>query len=249
MQNAIKPLMKAALLLGLFLPLAASAEPSAIYDRYDRLLERYASDQGVHYAEWQRNSGDIAELHRVVAGLEAVEPDTLSREERKAFWINLYNVGMLQLVFENYPLRSVTEIEPGFGVFKTKHFHVEGRAMSLDDIEKATLLKQWDDPRIHFGVNCASASCPPLRPEAFRAAELDQQLDEQTRLFANSPFAAKVDRSERTVLVSALFNWYKDDFPGNDPLRYLNRYREKPLPTNYEIKYQDYDWSLNRAPQ
>lgn len=216
------------------------------YSDYGRLLETYVKDSGVDYEGWFENKADLEALDGVVDAMAAVDVDELSDAENKAFYINLYNAAMLQVVFDNYPVKSVTEIGANaFDVFKDKFIQQGDRLLSLDDVEKGILLVDHFDARIHFALNCASESCPPLRAEPFAAERLEQQLEEQTRLFAESDRAARVsDRSKKTVY-SELFNWYDKDFEGDNPAEYLNRYRNSPLPLDYDTDWIKYDWALN----
>jgi len=218
------------------------------YDQYARLLETYVEDSGVDYDGWFENKDDLAALDAVVDHFAEVDVAKLDRDAQEAFYINLYNAAMLQIVFENYPVESVTEIGANpFDVFKDKFIKQGDRVLSLDDVEKGILLVDYFDPRIHFAVNCASESCPPLRTEPFTGEQLEAQLEEQTCLFAESSRAARVsDRSKRTVY-SELFNWYDKDFEGDNPAGYLNRYRDEPLPLDYETGWIKYDWALNIA--
>lgn len=218
------------------------------YSGYGRLLDRYVAEDGVRYQAWADNPEDLAALEDFLASAASVDVDGLSREAQKAFYINLYNAAMLRAVFEHWPVDSVKDIggRP-FGIFKKDFIQQGDRQLSLDDVEKGILLKDYFDPRIHFAVNCASESCPPLRAEPFVGERLEAQLEEQTRLFAASRRAARVDQAKKNVAYSSLFDWYADDFPGSDPAEYLNRYRAEPLPTDFEIGWIPYDWSLNAA--
>jgi len=225
-------------------PLSAGVD----YREYARLLDTYVAPAGVRYEAWAGNAADLAALEAVMEGFAEVEVGALTVPERKAFYINLYNAGMLQVVFEHYPIASVKEIGPNpFDVFKEDFIRQGGRDLSLDEVEKGILLGDYFDPRIHFAVNCASESCPPLRPEPFSGSTLEAQLEEQTRAFANSERAARVDHEAERVAYSALFQWYADDFRGANPATYLNDYREDPLPLDYDIGWIEYDWSLNAA--
>lgn len=219
---------------------------SVDYSGYRGLLERYVSDEGVRYEAWAGNPADLAALEDFLAAAASTEPAGLSRDAQKAFYINLYNAAMLQAVFDHWPIDSVETIgwRP-FGIFKKKFIQLGDQDLSLDDVEKAILLKEYFDPRIHFAVNCASESCPPLRADPFVGARLGVQLDEQTRLFANSRRAARVDPGNKSVAYSELFKWYDNDFTGANPAVYLNQYRSEPLPTDFEIDWIPYDWSLN----
>ena len=218
------------------------------YTDYARLLERYVAEDGVRYEAWSDDPDDLTALEDLLAALASVEVAALPPASQKAFYINLYNAAMLQAVFGHWPVASVKEIGPKpFSIF-TKRFIAQGeRRLSLDDVEKEILLKDYFDPRIHFAVNCASESCPPLRAEPFVAERLEAQLKAQTRLFARSQRAARVDRTKKRVAYSSLFNWYAGDFRGDNPADYLNHYRADRIPTDFGIGWIPYDWSLNAA--
>jgi len=238
--------VKRLFLVLLFSQQAVLAEPD--YEQYGNLLEKYVTPAGVLYAEWYESPEDRTALKLIVGEWSMIDPAVLSRPQATAFLINLYNAAMIDMVLDEYPLDSVRDIGfSPFGVFRRDLISLNGEKVSLDEIEKEMLLKDYFDPRIHFAVNCASVSCPALRPEPYRGGELDRQLEEQTRAFAGSPHAARVGPDGGTTFYSELFKWYADDFPGNDPAEYLNRYREETLPVGNEIDWIDYDWSLNEA--
>ena len=193
------------------------------------------------------NAADLQALDDYLKIAAGADLSKFTAAEEKAFYINLYNAGMLQAVFKNYPIVSVKEIGEPFSIFKKKFIQQGNRQLSLDDIEKGILLKKHFDPRIHFAVNCASESCPALRAKPFRAERLEAQLDEQTRLFANSSRAARIDQKGKRIQYSELFQWYAKDFNVKTPFDYLNRYRSKALPSGYTVDWIKYDWSLNEA--
>lgn len=220
------------------------------YTDYADLLERYVKESGVDYAGWYANKADLALLDAVLLDFAGVDLADLSDAEQKAFYINLYNAAMLQVVFQHYPVASVTEIgEQPFDVFKQAFIQQGGRLLSLDDVEKGILLKDYFDPRIHFAVNCASESCPPLRAEPFVADRLEAQMAAQTRHFAESSRAAQVDHEAKRTAYTSLMNWYKADFDCAlpTPACYLNQYRSEALPLDYAVDWIEYDWALNVA--
>ncbi|MGK0456202.1 MAG: hypothetical protein ACJAUA_000496 [Zhongshania aliphaticivorans] len=235
-------------LLGVLLlcGLSLKAEGTPDYSDYERLLKTYVEDDGVDYAAWVGKEADVAALQEFVEVLSQADIDALSAADQKAFYINLYNASMLRIVLENYPIKSVKTIGLlPFSVFKKDLIKLADSKVSLDDIEKGILLKQYFDPRIHFALNCASESCPPLIAEPFFGDQLDKQLDEQTHLFAASDRAAQIDEENQRIAYSELFKWYADDFDGETPTEYLNQYRDEALPTNYTADWISYDWSLN----
>ena len=218
------------------------------YATYARLLESYVSESGVHYDDWFNNKADVRALDDVLAELAQIDLTHYSKEASTAFYINLYNAAMLQAVFKHYPIESVKDIgDAPFSIFKQAFIYQNGRKLSLDEIEKGILLKDFFDPRIHFAVNCASESCPPLLGEPFTASQLEAQLEQQTRAFASSAHAARFDARSKSIQFSELFNWYAKDFGVSNPAKYLNRYRKDPLPLNKKVEWIPYDWSLNAS--
>lgn len=227
---------------------AWSLQAAPNYTEYARLLKTYVESDGVRYKDWAEKSADIRALREVVSELGQSNVDALSKAEQKALYINLYNASMLQAVLDNYPLKSVKEIGfLPFSIFKKNFIPLGDAEVSLDDVEQGILLKQYFDPRIHFAINCASESCPPLRAEPFVGKRLDAQLDEQTRLFAGSDRAARVNAKRGAIVYSELFKWYADDFAVKNPATFLNRYRTSMLSENAVVAWIDYDWSLNAA--
>ncbi len=227
---------------------AWSLQAAPDYTNYARLLDTYVADDGVRYADWVRNEADVAALDQVLESFDETQLDGLSKDAQKAFYINLYNAGMLQAVVDHYPLKSVKGIGfLPFSIFKKKYISLGGNDVSLDHIEKGILLKKYFDPRIHFAVNCASESCPPLRAEPFVGERLNEQLNEQTRLFADSRRAARMNGKSASIAYSELFKWYADDFDVKSPAIFINRYRASKLSESAFVAWIDYDWSLNAA--
>ena len=223
---------------------AESVEPSS--KAYAALLEKYVLDDGVRYAQWHGNAEDRMALKGVLEQWSTIDPASLDRGGATAFLINLYNAAIIHQVLEHFPLKSVRDIGlMPFALFRQDIVILNGSKVSLDAIEKEKLLEDYFDPRIHFAVNCASVSCPPLRAEPFTAADLERQLNEQSILFANSRRAARVIPDTDATAYSELFKWYADDFPGDDPAEYLNRFRDDPLPVGNAIRWISYNWSLN----
>lgn len=139
------------------------------------------------------------------------------RESRIAFWINAYNAFTLKAIVDHYPIRagwftrqprnSIRQID---GVWTTLRWPAAGRMLTLDDIEHRILRPEFGDARVHFAINCASVSCPPLADQPYRAADLNAQLDAAARRYLASPLGLQVDA--RTLRVSSIFDWYGDDF-------------------------------------
>jgi hypothetical protein len=215
---------------------------------YEDLLERYVTPDGnVRYAQWHRNQADLDRLSEVVGAIARAEPPE-NRDQRLAFYLNAYNAWILHEILEKYPTDGPLAGNPGF--FHVARIQVAGQKMSFDHLEQKIIRPQFDEPRIHFAVNCASVSCPKLHDEPFRGDKLDEQLRTLTRQFANTGQAAQITDNGSTVRLSKLFDWYKEDFEdAGGPVAYLNQYRtaQNQLPSGAEVKFQEYNWNLNAA--
>lgn len=201
--------------------------------------------------DYERVAKDRAKLDSYLASLQTVDPSQLpSDKARLAFWINAYNACVFKGVLDHYPLKSVKDVK---GFFDGIPYRIAGRNMTLNQIENAArALKDW---RIHFAVVCASASCPPIRSEAYTAGRLGMQLDEQVKTFlGNHRDGMRLEAAAWHV--SSIFKWYAKDFvPGKmsaDALvmvlrPYLDSVTLEMLDEpELSLKYLPYDWSLNR---
>ncbi len=213
---------------------------------YNSLLGKYATNNGVKYAAWKNNAADLQALRQVVDGIAQEKISGLKKQEQLAFYINAYNAWILQEALGKYPTKSVKDLL--FTFFTGKRLQVAGEKMSFNQLEKDIIRPKFNEPRIHFALNCASRSCPPLQPEAFQAGKLDAQLEKLSVGFVNSPRGVDYNAGKKTAAISTIFNWYKEDFAAvGGPVAFINKRRKPPLPNDTKITYQDYDWSLNEA--
>lgn len=208
----------------------------------DQLFQKHVKEGRIDYA------GVIAgpePLNKLVGDLAGFDLTTLSTEaEKKAFWINAYNLLVVYSVIERYPMKSTQEVG---GFFDRNRHNVAGEALTLNDIEHKKLLKAIPDPRYHFVLVCAAVGCPPIIPGAYFADTIEQQLQERTRKTLNDDYYVQLDNTSQKANVTELFKWYKDDFTtgGLSVAEYINQYRSVKIPANYSIGYITYDWILN----
>ncbi|CAH0134922.1 DUF547 domain-containing protein [Roseomonas sp. CECT 9278] len=246
----------------LALPFHAAAAEASL----DALLGRHVSMHGdgvarVAYARWKASGADMAALDAWIAEAATRRPSSMARAEAFAFWANLYNALTLKVVLDRYPVRSIRDIRSTGVPFDPRQFNgpwrtrlvtVEGRAMSLDDIEHGVMRPTFRDPRVHYAVNCASIGCPDLRPRAFRAATLEAELDDAARAFVNHPRGVSVQPDGR-LRVSSIYQWFREDFGGDDAgvIAHLRRHAAPPLAARLAqatgIAGHAYDWALNDA--
>lgn len=222
---------------------------------WDAILRRAVADGRVDYSLIRREERDA--LRGYTARLSqtcAADYETWSREQRLAFWINAYNAFTVELILRHYPIASIRKIGwlPG-AAFREEFIPMpglKGSDISLNDIEHGTLRADFAEPRIHFALVCASVSCPPLRGEAYRAAQLETQLEDQARAFLGDASKNRFVVATGTLYLSRIFDWFAADFEaaaGSVP-GYVARYMSLPAAAqDVEVEFLDYDWSLNDA--
>lgn len=217
------------------------------------LLEKHVSYETgrVDYAAFKKE--DEAQLEDYLKVLKTVDRSELTRNERLAFYINLYNSATIKLILESYPWNDSIRDIGGLleSPFKIEFINLEGKQYSLDEIEHDILRKEYNDPRIHFALNCASVSCPPLYDKPYAGAKIDEQLDMVTRRFLNDPRRTWID--EDTLYLSKVMEWYEDDFVvAGGVVPFVKKYADgafeknlKEVGDDIDVEFQDYDWSLN----
>ncbi len=236
---------KSLLALLLTLALVSVSRAEAWTEDYNRLLAKYVTVGGVKYAAWHENAQDRAALGKVVEDI-AKEKPAGGKDEKLAFYINAYNANVLNGVLEKYPIKSIRDIAPLFGFFTQSRITVSGEKMSLNHLEK-DVIHGFDEPRMHFVLNCASASCPPLLAKAFTADNLKEEMDSAATNFLNkNKRGIEVSDDGKKAEASKIFDWYEGDFQASGGvLAFINKYRKPPLPAAAKITFQNYDWSLN----
>ncbi len=227
------------------------------HSAWTRFIERYRQmgDDGVARIDYGGVSQEDAQ--RLDAYLDALTDEPISSYSRPvqfAYWVNLYNALTVDVVLEHYPVDTIRDIDisPGWfadGPWGKKLVAIEGEELSLNDIEHRILRPIWEDPRIHYAVNCASIGCPNLQPEAFTADNTERLLERGARNHINDPRGAAFIDGE--LVVSSIYSWFQADFGGTQRgvVEHLREYAEGDLAERLEGRsgYDDhrYDWSLN----
>jgi len=218
------------------------------YSPYATLLEKYVKQGQVDYRSFKT---DEAKLDQYLKVLEKTDSDKLAPNDQFAFYINAYNAWTIKLILSGYPgLKSIKDLGSILkSPWKKKICRIDGDVITLDDIEHSILRPRFKDPRVHFAINCAALSCPPLISEPYRGSTLDRQLDNSAKNFINNPQRNYLKGN--TLYVSKIFKWFAEDF-NNDIIGFFLKYAEKELKKELEakgdqikIKYLHYDWSLN----
>jgi len=263
-----------AMLLGasLLIAFAASAGAQSLAERFaahdpaskitvdhsawDAMLKAYVKPDGdlnrVDYATWKRESRD--DLLGYIERLERTDVASLSRPEQYAYWVNLYNAVTVALILKHYPVDTIRDIDisPGFfanGPWGAELVTVDGVKLSLDNIEHDILRVNWDEPRVHYAVNCASVGCPNLARDAYTGERLDAQLGSAAAAYVASPRGVRFEGGR--VTASKIYSWYDEDFGNSEAgvIAHLRKYAggetARRLNDLSSIDDYAYDWSLN----
>ena len=223
---------------------------------WDSFLKKYIKPDSSNlnlfqYSAVQKEAKN--KLDSYVSYLSGLTITDYNKKEQLAYWINLYNSLTIKVVLEHYPVKSIKEIKLS-GIFKPGPWKkelviIEGKKLSLDNIEHDILRPIWKDNRVHYAVNCASIGCPNLQNSAFTAKNSDSLLKQGAKSYINHPRG--VDLNGKVLKVSSIYKWFKEDFGNskNSLLKHLIFYANPPLKTKLrnfsgQIKY-NYDWSLN----
>jgi hypothetical protein len=198
-------------------------------------------------------AGEAKVIKAYTDELASQNPDLLPEADQIAYWANLYNALTVNLILENYPVKSIRKIKAGafsIGPWKRDEVTVNGKVLSLNDIEHEILRKRYPDPAmVHYMVNCASIGCPNLLPKLWVGATLDADREQAARDFINSPRGVEIKGNE--LKVSSIYDWFKVDFGGSKSAT-LDHFRKfagpelrSALDAGADIDGYGYNWDLN----
>ncbi|AKQ45552.1 hypothetical protein TH63_07670 [Rufibacter radiotolerans] len=214
---------------------------------FDQQLKKFVSSNGtVNYKAWRQERPALQAYLKLLS--ENAPSSKWTQQEQLAYWINAYNAFTIERILMDYPVKSIKDLGGKVTFVNTvwdqKFFKIGGKAVDLNYIEHSILRKNFEEPRIHFAIVCASVSCPKLRNEAFTAANLEKQLENQTIQFINDPTKNKITATKAEL--SEIFNWFSGDFRKNGTvLQFVNRYSKIKANPKAKISYKDYNWALN----
>jgi len=223
------------------------------HDQWDEILNRFIDENGhVDY------NGLLSERNKLTSYLQLLsenppDPFSWTINERIAYWINAYNAFTLDLILEHYPIERIKDIGSSIQIpfinspWDIKFIRIGNRELDLNNIEHGILRKEFDEPRIHFAIVCASMSCPGLRREAYTSSKLDSQLNQQAEIFINDLFKNEIEPEK--LKISKIFKWFNGDFTQEGTLiEYLNKFSNVQIQGNAKIEFKPYDWNLNQSP-
>ncbi len=209
------------------------------HSAWNDLLQKYVTNQGnVNYKGFKSNPSS---LRNYITSLSENTPtNSWTREDKLAYWINAYNALTVDLIIRNYPIKSIKDIDKPW---EQRLWKLGDKWYNLEDIEHQ-ILRKMNEPRIHFGIVCASYSCPKLLNEAFEASTIDAQLTKVTKEFLAD--SKRNNISTNKIKLSKIFSWFTKDFKQNGSLiDFLNKYSGVKISKNAKKSYKDYIWTLN----
>ncbi|WP_103865460.1 DUF547 domain-containing protein [Aquimarina sp. I32.4] len=208
---------------------------------WNELLSRHISENGLVYYKGFRQEYQI--LKKYLDALSNHTPtDQWSETDTLAYWMNVYNAFTIKLILDNYPLKSIKDIKNPWDL---RFFKLGNKWYTLNDIEHG-ILRKMGDPRIHFGINCASFSCPPLLDKAFTSQNVDQELERLTIAFINDSKHNMI--APNSIQISKIFTWFSKDFTKKGSLiQFLNTYSKTPINPKAKKSFKKYNWNLNES--
>jgi len=251
------------------------------YEIYNSLLQKYVRDGRVDYEGFIESRGEFEAFLKAMGSIDPEEFGSWAENDKLAYWINAYNAFTIKAIIDHYPIErsfslvgifyapsnSILQIK---GVWKKLRFRAVGRMVTLDEIEHQILRKEFNEPRIHTAIVCASVSCPNLSSEAYSGGEIQEQLTAASLRFVNNPDkGVLIDKKDNRVNVSKIFKWFGDDFiknygvvvsfknkslKENAVLNFILDYlvseskKEYLKNNNFKLGYLKYDWHLNEMP-
>ena len=228
------------LFLCLFTAEISAQSTDRFFDLADDFFRQYVTNGKVKYAEIQQNPKALNEL---LAEAKKAKVSQNNPAEYKAFWINAYNLAVINGIIQNYPVDSPLDID---GFFDRKRHSLAQKSLTLDEVEHDLLFGSFPaETRFHFVLVCAAKGCPPLISAAYRPEKLEDQLQKQTEAALNDPEFVKVNGNK--ILLSELLKWYKEDFTaeGKKLIEYIKQFRKVKLDKNLSIDFYKYNWELN----
>ena len=228
------------------------------HSAWDAFLSKYVAPDSqciTRVAYRNVSCQDRQSLQCYLQRLQSTDIRNLNRNEQLAYWFNLYNARTVAVVLENYPIQSIRQVKQKLtdfvGPFDDEGaVNVLGKSLSLNDIESGVIRPIWNDPRIHYALNCASYGCPNLATTAWQSHNIDARLNDAAYKYINSGRAVK--RSCYGLRASKIYKWYAGDFGGEEGvLKHLRQYANcntlQTLNCHSSISGYFYDWSLNDA--
>lgn len=212
------------------------------HHQWDSLLQVHVNNAGaVNYTNFKT---DQALLNDYLSHLKDHAPTNWSTDKEMAYWINLYNAFTVYNILLEYPVASIMDIDNG-DIWNVRTIMIGDSSYTLNQIEKDKLLAKFGEEKVHFAVNCAAKSCPPLLNKAWTESNIQQYYTDRTHLFIND--SSHNQLMANSIQVSKIFDWYAGDFGGvGGIVPYFQQFSTTTIDSSATVSYNAYDWALNK---
>lgn len=225
-----------------------SAQAQINNELYQNVLNTSVKEGLVDYESIKTNPDDLNNYLKQSSEITQKTFENWTEAEQLALLINIYNAQTLALVAENYPVMSIKDIsaESG-GPWEQPIVNLFGEKITLNALEHNIIRKNYAEPRIHFALVCAALGCPVLISDPYSAQILNDQLEQQTKVFLLDKEKNSINSKEKVLKLSPIFDWFKEDFiaESGSVVNFINPYFGNQANSDFEIEYTNYDWSLN----
>ncbi|NRD19282.1 DUF547 domain-containing protein [Winogradskyella eckloniae] len=219
-------------------PKPLSNYKDVMHNRWNKILQNHVSESGNVNYKGIKNESEFEVYIDYLS--ETLPDDSWTKDEKLAYWINAYNALTVDLILRHYPVKSIKDIKDPWD---QRLWQFGDKWQNLNDIEHK-ILREMNEPRIHFAIVCASISCPKLQNEAFTASDLETQLTNATKEFLND--STKNELTENHIKLSKIFKWFKKDFEHDgDLIEFLNQNADLKISSSAKKSFKDYNWNLN----
>jgi hypothetical protein len=235
-------------LLALAAPAWCASDARALNGLIDGVFSADVHDGYVEYPKISRN----VRFHKYIEALADADLSTLTDESEKiAFWLNVYNAMAVKSIIDGIrPFGTLGRLK----FFRTTDCRVAGRNLDLNSVGE--ILGDFGDARVRFAMVDAAYSSPNLLSGAYRGEQLDEQLNAAAREFINDNRKNRYSDAIRSAQLSQIFERHQEEFGADDQevMAFVAQFVEKDLVAKaltdgrYEIKYLDFDWSINGRP-
>jgi len=227
------------------------------HSEFDTILKKYVVNGFVKYKVLSKDRAPLTNYLKTLSSVSTNEYKDFNKNQKMAFLINAYNAFTIELILNNYPIKSIGDIGGPIRLvnlargapWKNYKFPLLGADRTLDWIEHSKLRIDFNDPRIHFAINCASIGCPALRKESYKAKNLDAQLQDGLVKFLTDKSKNTYNKEKKELTLSKIFDWFKSDFEkkSGSVIQFIQPAFSETIDPKADIEYSDYDWNLNEG--
>lgn len=244
------------IIAAVILQVAVSTPDSNAFDQSHQnltiVLGKYVDEGSVDYKGLKSDPSGLKQYLSQTSAVTKDQFQTWSKEDQLAFLINVYNAETLDLIIQNYPLKSIKDIDKDSGgPWEQPYVELWGDKITLNALEHEVIRFEYPEPRVHFALVCAAKGCPVLIDKAYTGKSLENQLETQTSFFISDSQKNSIDTDNKVLRLSPLFDWFSEDFikKSGSVIDYVNPYFGGRAAPDYKVEYTFYDWDLNDKPR